>query len=139
MDRAINKETRKLISAFEIFKNGSYQNLDKGEWIAPKDSIYNWEELENKEEPVHYVKMGKCKYKSGKEGLRVPHFAIYPGSKAKTVEESPIHKLLKNWLFNRLKEMDLGKIMIEEEEIKLYPQVRKRLDKEGILHNFEGR
>ncbi len=42
-------------------------------------------------------------------------------------------------LFNRLKEMDLGKIMIEEEEIKLYPQVRKRLDKEGILHNFEGR
>jgi len=27
--------------------------------------------------------------------------------------------------------------MIEEEEIKLYPQVKKRLDGEGILHYFE--
>ena len=40
-------------------------------------------------------------------------------------------------LFNRLREMDLERIMIEKEEIKLYPQVKKRLDKEGILHYFE--
>jgi uncharacterized Fe-S cluster-containing radical SAM superfamily protein len=39
--------------------------------------------------------------------------------------------------FDKLVEMDLGKIMIEEEEIKLYPFVRKRLSNEGILHYFE--
>ena len=39
--------------------------------------------------------------------------------------------------FDKLVEMDLGKIMIEEEEIKLYPLVRKRLSNEGILHYFE--
>jgi len=43
----------------------------------------------------------------------------------------------KQELFNRLTEMDLGRIMIENEEIKLYPLVRKRLEKEGILHYFE--
>ena len=65
MDRAINKSTKELISAFDIYKNGSYQNLDKGEWIAPKDSIYNWEELENKEEPVHYVREKEYTNKRG--------------------------------------------------------------------------
>jgi len=40
-------------------------------------------------------------------------------------------------LFKRLTEMDLGRVMIEEEEIKLYPQVRKRLENEGILHRFK--
>lgn len=39
--------------------------------------------------------------------------------------------------YDKLVEMDLGKIMIEEEEIKLYPLVRKRLSGEGILHYFE--
>ena len=43
----------------------------------------------------------------------------------------------KQELFDRLTEMDFGGIMIEEEEIKLYPLVRTRLDKEGILHYFE--
>jgi len=43
----------------------------------------------------------------------------------------------KQELYNRLTEMDLGRIMIEEEEIILYPLVRKRLEKEGILHYFK--
>ena len=42
----------------------------------------------------------------------------------------------KQELFNRLAIMDLGRILIEEEEIKLYPMVRKRLGDEGILHYF---
>ncbi len=42
----------------------------------------------------------------------------------------------KNELFNRISEMGLGKIMIEEEEIKLYPQVRNRLEKERIIDYF---
>ena len=40
-------------------------------------------------------------------------------------------------LYKKLTELGLDKVMLEEEEIKLYPQVRKRLDKEGILHYFE--
>ena len=33
--------------------------------------------------------------------------------------------------------MNLEKVMVEEEEIKLYPMVRNRLQKEKILHYFE--
>jgi len=43
----------------------------------------------------------------------------------------------KKQLFDRLAEMGLGNIMVEEEEIKLYPSVRRRLDKEGLLRYFE--
>ncbi len=43
----------------------------------------------------------------------------------------------KREFFNRLAEMGLEKIMIEEEEIKLYPPVRKRLEKARMLEYFE--
>ena len=43
----------------------------------------------------------------------------------------------KEMFFRKLREMNPGKIMVEEEQIKLYPAVRKRLDKEGLLHFFE--
>ncbi len=42
----------------------------------------------------------------------------------------------KKEFYNKLIEMNLAKIMIEDEEIKLYPLVRKRLCDEGILHLF---
>ena len=38
---------------------------------------------------------------------------------------------------NQLVDRDLGRAMIEVEEIILYPKVRKRLEKEGILRYFE--
>jgi len=43
----------------------------------------------------------------------------------------------KNEFFNKLIDMDLGKIMIEDEEIKLYPHVKKRLEEEGLVQYFE--
>jgi uncharacterized Fe-S cluster-containing radical SAM superfamily protein len=43
----------------------------------------------------------------------------------------------KKELFDRLLEMGLGSIMVEDEAIILYPLVKKRLEKEGILHYFE--
>ena len=42
----------------------------------------------------------------------------------------------KNHFLKRLIEMNLEKIMIEDEEIKLYPKVRKRLQKEKLLNYF---
>jgi len=42
----------------------------------------------------------------------------------------------KNHFLKRLLEMNLEKIMIEDEEIKLYPKVRKRLQKEKLLDYF---
>ncbi len=42
----------------------------------------------------------------------------------------------KKHLLDKLIEMDLGKIMIEDEEIKLYPSVKKRLEDEKLLHFF---
>jgi uncharacterized Fe-S cluster-containing radical SAM superfamily protein len=43
----------------------------------------------------------------------------------------------KQGLFQRLKEMNLENIMVEEEEITLYPMVRTRLQKENLLDYFE--
>lgn len=45
----------------------------------------------------------------------------------------------KNKFFNILDKMNLEKILIEEEIIKLYPKVRKRLANEGMLNYFEGK
>jgi hypothetical protein len=47
------------------------------------------------------------------------------------------HPQKKHDFFQRLVEMNLEKVMIEEEEIKLYPMVQDRLQKEKILHYFE--
>ena len=47
------------------------------------------------------------------------------------------HKEKKQDFFQRLVEMGLEKVVIEEEEIKLYPMVRKRLQKEKLLNYFE--
>ena len=43
----------------------------------------------------------------------------------------------KQSFFKKLKDQGLGRIMLEEEKLKLYPPVKKRLKKEGILHYFE--
>jgi len=48
-----------------------------------------------------------------------------------------VHPEKKQRLFQRLHEMDLDSVMIEEEEITLYPLVRKRLQEEQLLHYFE--
>jgi uncharacterized Fe-S cluster-containing radical SAM superfamily protein len=43
----------------------------------------------------------------------------------------------KNEFYEQLNKMNLGKIYVEDEKIKLYPLVRKRLDKQGLLKYFE--
>ena len=40
-------------------------------------------------------------------------------------------------LYDKLQEVGLDKIMIEEEEIKLYPKVERRLKKEGLIDYFK--
>jgi len=107
MEFAINKNTNDIVSAFEVYNNGSYQNLTKGEWIAPSDSISNFEEVTEEDCHVHYVKEKEYTNWNNTFVWCSPHFAIYSNSKAKTVEESKDHKMLKEWLFNRLKSDDL--------------------------------
>ena len=48
-----------------------------------------------------------------------------------------VHQDKKLDFFKKLIEMNLENVMIEEEEIKLYPMVRNRLQKEKLLHYFE--
>jgi len=48
-----------------------------------------------------------------------------------------VHPEKKPRLFQRLQEMNLESVMIEEEEITLYPLVKKRLQEEQLLHYFE--
>lgn len=107
MDSAINISTNKLISAFEIHKNGSYQNLIKGEWIMPQDSVSNYEELNDEDKYTHYVKEKEYRNKFGTYVWVSPHFSKYPGSKADTIPESKEHRQIKNWLFTKIKNDDL--------------------------------
>jgi len=66
------------------------------------------------------------------------------GEKAKIIEQQnkewvekfPTEESQKKEI-ERLKELGLEKIMLEEEEIKLYPQVRARLKKEGVIDYFQ--
>lgn len=48
-----------------------------------------------------------------------------------------VHPQKKQGLFQRLQEMDLKNVIVEEEEITLYPMVRKRLQQEHLLSYFE--
>jgi uncharacterized Fe-S cluster-containing radical SAM superfamily protein len=43
----------------------------------------------------------------------------------------------KQRLFHQLKELNLGQVMVEEEEITLYPMVKARLRQEQLLHFFQ--
>jgi uncharacterized Fe-S cluster-containing radical SAM superfamily protein len=43
----------------------------------------------------------------------------------------------KKQFLDKLNEIGLGKILIEDEEITLYPQVKKRLEDEKLLHYFD--
>lgn len=47
------------------------------------------------------------------------------------------HPEKKQRFFQHLQEMNLNLVMIEEEEITLYPLVKKRLQEEQLLHYFE--
>jgi uncharacterized Fe-S cluster-containing radical SAM superfamily protein len=47
------------------------------------------------------------------------------------------HAEKKQHFFQQLKRIGLDTVIIEEEEIKLYPMVRKRLQQEHLLHYFE--
>lgn len=111
MDKAFNKNTSKTIDAIEIFKDGSYQETKKYEWIAPTDSIKNWDDLDKlnmKEVNVHYVSPKRWVDKKGKKRVASSCFAVYPNSPAKTVGgESEEHHKLKDWLFERLEQDDL--------------------------------
>jgi len=40
-------------------------------------------------------------------------------------------------LYERLQSMGLGNVMVEEEQLKLYPQVKKRLKTQGLLQLFK--
>jgi uncharacterized Fe-S cluster-containing radical SAM superfamily protein len=48
-----------------------------------------------------------------------------------------VHPEKKQRLYHKLKEMNLGQVMVEEEDITLYPMVKARLQKEHLLHLFE--
>jgi len=116
VDRAINKETNKTITAFEVGENASYQNK-KDDWIALKDSIYNWDELKElgiDEVPIHFVSHKTYKNWKDTEVFCSPHFAVYPNSKAKTIQESLQHKMLKNFIYNALKKEDITLIISKQ-------------------------
>ncbi|HVQ01287.1 MAG TPA: radical SAM protein [Candidatus Thermoplasmatota archaeon] len=48
-----------------------------------------------------------------------------------------VHPEKKKSLFQKLQAMNLGQVMVEEEEITLYPMVKARLQKEHLLHYFQ--
>jgi len=113
MDRAINKETNEIVTAFEIGENASYQDK-KDIWFAPKDSITNWDELKEEnivEVPIHFVSEKRFKNWRGTDIFCSPHFSLFPNSKAKTVQESKEHKMLKDFVYNYIKKENITLII----------------------------
>ena len=111
MKQAINKKTKELVSAFMVHQDGSYQNLNKGEWIAPQEEIINQEEREKKglgEDVAVFWKPEKeyINFK-GTYVLCCPHFCVYSDQEAQTQQKNPTHSLLEDWLFGRLIKDDL--------------------------------
>lgn len=124
MDVAINKSTGKLVNAMEVFNNSSYQTPYDDKWYAPENSIINIDELKKdqnylEEIKVHYVKESTYVNSLGLEIFRIPCFSLYPNSKAKSIIESPVHKALKEWLFNRIKNDDLEIFISKQNKIKI--------------------
>ena len=121
MEKAINKRTGVLVDAYSIEVNPTYLLPSEDNWVAPRDSILNWQELEEKnikEVKVYYVKDKLYHNWRGTLVFASPHFRLEPNSPAHTKQESELHIALKNWLFNRLKNDDL--ILIYSEAKKPY-------------------
>lgn len=123
MDRAIHEETKKIVTALTIGHDASYQNLKKDIWHAPEDSISNWDELKElniEKVRVHWVTEKEYKNFRGTLVSCAPYFAVYPNSSAKTIPESPEHKMLKNFIHNAIKNKDITLIISKQRRNKLY-------------------
>lgn len=112
MEIAFNKVTGEFVNAFEIYNNGSYQNLDKTEWVAPIDKVCNWETLEKlniTDVPVFFRRASFETIDSIKKLIRSPCFCNYPNSPAITYGngESSKHKMIKNFIVERIMEDDI--------------------------------
>jgi hypothetical protein len=112
MFSAINKNTNKKVTAWAVFKNPSYLQTDKTEWIADPDCLNEEDyyrlkrELPELELPVYYVKESD---KTSCNGIpfRCPScFHFYKGIKEKYninfKPESKEHKLVKKWIEDNL-------------------------------------
>lgn len=107
MDVAFNKKTGEFVNAFKVYDDGSYQNLDPKEWIAPTDEIYNWNELKKigiNEVPVTPRRHSIKKINGELKIIRSPCFAKkkdHPG-KTKSGGESKEHKMIKNFIYEKI-------------------------------------
>lgn len=107
MDIAFNKKTGEFVNAFRIYHDGAYQNIDPKEWVAPRDDICNWNELEKLnilEVPVRPRKQSIKIINGIKKIIRRPCFAKLPNHPGKTISdgESKEHKLIKNFIVEKI-------------------------------------
>jgi len=151
METAFNKRTKLFVNALEVYKNGAYQNIDKAEWVAPIDKVYNWNVLEKlniTEVPVFFRKESFKIIDNIKKLIRSPCFSKYPNSPADTNSEgeSELHKTIKNFIIERIIEDDIlflyssadnkNTIKISELDADIY---QHRLDERTIQSSFKTR
>lgn len=115
MEYAVNATTFEKISAVSIGldNNPSYQFPEKENWYADVNSIASFDK-----EKVSDVTKIIVKYRDGSENVMnrwgtsyniAPHFYI-PNKEElgiNTIPESPEHKMVKTWIYNRIKNKDL--------------------------------
>ena len=114
MDRAINSQTKKYIYSISLELDGSYQFLKEDIWYADPNDIESYDK-----EKVKDVRKIEVKYRKGNDQVInwngteysiAPCFYIHNKTKLgiNLIPESREHKLVKNWIYNKLKNKKLS-------------------------------
>ena len=115
---AINSKTKQKVNSLTIETDPSYQFIQEDIWYADYDEIENCpKEIDIKKIKVIFRKgtLDIINWKGTKYDI-APHFFIPNKTKLKinTIPESKEHKLVKNWIYNKLKQ---NKLILKYSEI----------------------
>lgn len=112
MYSAFNKQTKKLVMAWSIFKDTSYIKPEEDIWYVNPDDIENYSEILKQ----HDLEFIECRYKkghdrhyeSGKITAVTPHFFIKNREELgiNLIAESQEHKKIKNLMFQMINSED---------------------------------
>ena len=123
---AIHKISGKRVSSFKIMNDLEWQGKDKDEFIAPFESIENWEEIwamGKKEVRLIFVHPFKRYENTANEEKVSAHFRTEEGNIARSSSwgESDEHKLAKKYIYENIDKISLinfeGKLIKDFEVI----------------------
>ena len=109
MFEAIHKLTKKRVSTFKLLNSLEWHGKERDEFIAPYETIENWEELYKEgiiEVKVSFVKAHKRYEGTAQEENVVAHFRIENDKARENLQyESEQHKLAKQYIYDKIEDI----------------------------------